>query len=270
MANEDLQSWIDRMHEQHGFRLDAIFPADAPRTAEMSADGVRLRLDIDTPAIDKLAIETGDGDWVTGRAGMEYRDLIPSRLGGAVIASHIRIPHGGPVPDYVHYHEVDFQIIYCKAGWAKLVYEDQGDAFVMQAGDCVLQPPTIRHRVLECSDGLEVIEIGCPAEHRTLVDHELELPNPTVNPDRVFEGQRFVWHQCEHANWKPWTVDGFESRDLGISDATHGLADARVVRAMVGGGIFEAIPKGSHAFPVNEKEWLVVRLPKGAAESPKE
>ena len=37
--------------------------------------------------------------WVIGRAGMHYRDLVPSRLGGAVIASHIRIPDGGPVPD---------------------------------------------------------------------------------------------------------------------------------------------------------------------------
>ena len=35
--------------------------------------------------------------WVIGRAGMQYRDLIPSRLGGSIIASHIRIPDGGPV-----------------------------------------------------------------------------------------------------------------------------------------------------------------------------
>ena len=32
--------------------------------------------------------------WVIGRAGMEYRDLVPSRLGGAMIASHIRVPDG--------------------------------------------------------------------------------------------------------------------------------------------------------------------------------
>ena len=46
--------------------------------------------------------------WVIGRAGMHYRDLIPSRLGGSIIASHIRIPDGGPVPDMVHYHTVGF------------------------------------------------------------------------------------------------------------------------------------------------------------------
>lgn len=225
MAKEDLQSWIDQLHEQHGFRLDAIFPADAPRIAEMSADGVRLRLEIETPAI-----ESTHGNWVTGRAGMEYRDLIPSRLGGAVIASHIRIPQGGPVPDYVHYHEVAFQMIYCKAGWVKVVYEDQGSPFVMQAGDCVLQPPTIRHRVLECSDGLEVIEVGSPAEHRTLVDHAMGLPNDVHNPEALFEGQRFVRHQVAQAVWEPWEVEGFEVRDLGIHAATDGLADAKVVR----------------------------------------
>ena len=39
--------------------------------------------------------------WVIGRAGMNYRDLVPDRLGGAMIASHIRIPDGGPVPYYI-------------------------------------------------------------------------------------------------------------------------------------------------------------------------
>ena len=64
--------------------------------------------------------------WVIGRAGMHYRDLIPDRLGGSIIASHIRIPDGGPVPDMVHYHTVGFQLIYCYQGWVDVVYEDQG------------------------------------------------------------------------------------------------------------------------------------------------
>lgn len=225
MAKQDLQSWIEKMQEQHGFRLEAIFPADAPHTAEMSLEGVRLSLEIDTSTEGTVS-----GDWVTGRAGMEYRDLYPSRLGGAVIASHIRISQGGPVPDYVHYHEVDFQMIYCKAGWVKVVYQDQGEAFVMQAGDCVLQPPTIRHQVLECSDGLEVLEMGCPAEHRTLVDHAMKLPNDVINHARLFEGQRFVRHQIAQAVWEPWEAQGFEARDLGMQEATKALADAKVVR----------------------------------------
>ena len=43
-----------------------------------------------------------------------------------MVASHIRVGTDGPVPDYVHFHRVQFQIIYCVRGWAKLVYEDAG------------------------------------------------------------------------------------------------------------------------------------------------
>jgi len=107
---------------------------------------------------------TGDGaddSFGEGRAGMRYRDLIPSRLGGRFIASHILIPQGGPVGDYVHFHNIRFQMIYCYRGWVKVAYEDQGEPMLLQEGDCFLQPSTIRHRVLEASDRMQVIEIGC-------------------------------------------------------------------------------------------------------------
>jgi quercetin dioxygenase-like cupin family protein len=165
-----------------------------------------------------------------GRAGMRYRDLIPGRWTGHFIASHIQIPVGGPVPDYVHYHDVRFQMIYCHRGWVRVVYEDQGPPFVMRAGDCVPQPPGIRHRVLEASDGLEVIEIRCPALHATHVDHDLVLPTAEIRPDRVFGGQRFNRHQATEASWHPWRLPGFEARDLGISTATNGRASATVAR----------------------------------------
>lgn len=170
--------------------------------------------------------------WGQGRAGMLYRDLIPSRLGGRFIASHIRIPVGGPVPDYVHFHKVRFQMIFCKAGWTKLVYEDQGEPFLLQPGDCVLQPPGIRHRVLEASNGLEVIEIGCPALHETFADHHLELPTSRLMPHRGYEGQRFTRHVAAQAHWLPGAVPGLEIRDLGIGQATDGLAGARVLRSV--------------------------------------
>ncbi len=168
--------------------------------------------------------------WVLGRAGMQYRDLIPGRLGGRFIASHIRIPGGGPVADYVHHHRVRFQMIYCRRGWVRVVYEDQGAPFVMHAGDCVLQPPTIRHRVLESSPGLEVIEIGCPAEHETLRDHALDLPTAEVRPQRDFGGQRFVRHVAADAVWQRVEGSRFEVRDTGIAEATDGLAGVRVLR----------------------------------------
>ena len=173
-----------------------------------------------------------ESPWGVGRAGLRYRDLIPDRQGGRFIASHIQVPDGGPVPDYVHYHRIRFQMIYVYKGWVRLVYEDQGPPFVMQAGDCVLQPPQIRHRVLECSDGFEVIELGCPAEHETLVEHGFDLPTPAIRPDRNFGGQRYVLHRVEEARWTPWWGAGFECRDTGIGHATEGLAGARVARSV--------------------------------------
>jgi quercetin dioxygenase-like cupin family protein len=176
-------------------------------------------------------LNTTNDAWYVGRAGMQYRDLIPGRLGGRFIASHIRIPDGGETQDYVHYHKALFQMIYCKTGWARLVYEDQGPPFALEAGDCVLQPPEIRHRVLESSAGLEVIEVACPAEYETQADHELRLPTRDVLPERLFGGQRFALHRASEASWAPWRLDGFEARDTGIAAATNGLAAARVVKS---------------------------------------
>ena len=172
--------------------------------------------------------------WVVGRAGMQYRDLIPGRLGGAVIASHIRIPQGGPVPDMVHFHTIAFQLIYCCRGWFNVVYEDQGPPFRLEAGDCVIQPPEIRHRVLESSNNAEVIELGVPAEHPTTIDHELTLPTGTLNPRRVFGGQRFCRHRHRDACWTGWRLPGFEARRTGIDDATGGVANVNVARAADG------------------------------------
>src|SRR4051794_33304047 len=168
--------------------------------------------------------------WVIGRAGMHYRDLIPGRLGGSIIASHIRIPDAGPVPDMVHYHTVGFQLIFCYHGWVRLVYEDQGPPFLLKAGDCVIQPPQIRHRVLEASEDLQVVEIGVPAEHVTTVDHEMELPTPTLRPDRDFGGQTFCRSEAKNAVWTPWRLPGFEARETGIGAATGGVASVKVAR----------------------------------------
>jgi quercetin dioxygenase-like cupin family protein len=163
---------------------------------------------------------------------MLYRDLVADRQGGSMVASHVRIQTAGPVADYVHHHRVRFQAIYCYKGWVRVVYEDQGPPFVLQPGDCVLQPPGIRHRVLESSAGLEVVEVASPAEHETFADHDLPLPTGTLRPHRTFEGQRFVRHQASAAIWQPYGLDGFESRDTGIAEASGGLASVQVLRAV--------------------------------------
>jgi quercetin dioxygenase-like cupin family protein len=168
--------------------------------------------------------------WVVGRAGMQYRDLIPTRLGGAMIASHIRIPDGGPVPDMVHFHKVGFQLIFCIKGWVDVVYEDQGPPRRLTAGDCFIQPPEIRHRVLLASDGIEVIEIGVPADHVTEIEHLLDLPTPDQRPDREWEGQRFVHNIGAEAAWGRFRIPGLICRDTTINANTKGVASVQVVR----------------------------------------
>jgi quercetin dioxygenase-like cupin family protein/uncharacterized cupin superfamily protein len=238
----DLVEALEFFTRRMGFRLEMITPAEAPRIAVITGHGVTMRLetcpDKDESGLKEpespreLIINRFDSNqsWNAGRAGMLYRDLIPGRLGGRFIASHIRIPGGGEVADYVHFHKVRFQMIYCKAGWVRVVYEDQGPPFVLEPGDCVLQPPEIRHRVLESSPGLEVIEISGPATHATYTDHELQLPTARFIPGRLFRDQRFVRHRANQAQWSS-QHGGVEFRDLGVAEATDGLAAARVLRS---------------------------------------
>ena len=222
-------------YERRGARLEAIWPADDPCHAIVRLDGRVLELVVDRPpaTVDAgerrlLVCRPGD-DVIAGRAGMRYRDLIPGRVGGRYIASRIRIPDGGAVPDYVHHHDVEFQMIFCAAGWVRVVYEDQGPPFVLHPGDCVLQPPGIRHRVLEASPGLEVIEVSSPAAHVTFRDHSLSLPTGGVRPARRFGGQRFVQHVAASGATAPWRGSALPARDLGLTAATNGLARVAVV-----------------------------------------
>jgi quercetin dioxygenase-like cupin family protein len=306
----DLDASLQFFTDKLGFKVDQVFPADAPHTVVVSGHGLTLRLeakaggkeDSETrgPLVLRLLCDMnalapgtprelvapggtrvefveaqpsielpeakqefvlvrlgGEGNWGLGRAGMQYRDLIPGRLGGRFVASQIRIREGGPVPDYVHFHRIRFQMIYCTTGWARLVYEDQGEPFLLNAGDCVLQPPEIRHRVLDSSPGLEVIEIGCPAVHETFADHELQLPTAPFRPERRFGHQRFVRHVAASARWIPWRTDDFEARDTGIGAATDGLAGARVVRPVAG-----QAPKG--ATGAHGGEFMFLFVLKGA------
>ena len=215
--------------------------ADGAR--ELTApNGTRVSIVPLTPQLEQIATQhefavrrlADEAPWVIGRAGMHYRDLIPSRLGGSIIASHIRIPDGGPVPDMVHYHTVGFQLIFCYRGWVDVLYEDQGDMIRLHAGDCVTQPPGIRHRVVEASPNIEVIEIGVPAEHVTTIDHDFILPNGKGNPGREWEGQTFVHHVKETATWAPAHIPGFTSRDTGITAGTNGVAGIHVIRRATG------------------------------------
>ena len=97
------------------------------------------------------------------------------------------------------------------------------------AGDLVLQPPGLRHRVLSASAGFEVVEVASPAWHPTFIDHDLALPSPGRAPDRLRSGQRFlhaVVARCPVEVLAP----GVEACDLGLHGASGGLATARTIR----------------------------------------
>ena len=134
----------------------------------------------------------------------------------------------------VHFHKVGFQLIFCIAGWVDVVYEDQGGPIRLHPGDCFIQPPEIRHRVLEASDGIEVIEIGVPADHVTEIDHEMTLPTPRHRPGRDWAGQRFVHDVGKQASWHPHARAGFEARDTTIAANTGGVAGVQVLRRGAG------------------------------------
>lgn len=261
VSANDFQNTIDD-HICRGFRLLMIRPADSPSEAILQKPDRQGGLNI-IRLVSKI-IENGELDsevslalpysqassnteWSTGRAGMMYRDLVPNRLGGKLIASHIRIVDGGAVADSVHYHKIDFQVIYCLRGAIKVVYEDQGPPFWLRPGDCVLQPPEIRHRVLEAEAGSEVIEITSPAEHETWFDHDLDLPTTTLNELRMFGSQRFVIHQQSNGDCSPMTetriVDAGENAPEVFTLETNNTdekveiteGNERIVRILIGG-----------------------------------
>ena len=244
---EDLNLAIDDL-KREGFRLDVIYPADDPQCAVLSsADEVALVATPDAaPLPDRLPpfapefiLTPAAATAGQGRAGMLYRDLIPGRLGGRYIASHITIPEGGPVSDWVHYHRIALQLIYVRRGWVRVVYQDQGEPFVMNEGDLVLQPPLIRHRVLESSPGLEVVEVSAPAVHATFADHDLELPNGN-NAGRVYGGQYFLHHVGADT---PWTsADEGLAQDTQVEISSTGLAQVRTLRPRSG----ESLSFGGH------------------------
>jgi len=225
----DLEKEIESLLDK-GYRLDMITPADSPREVQLSKNGKILRLLSEPPASAGGLTRPDATSWIKGRAGMLYRDLIPGRLNGKLIASHIRLTEGGPVADYVHYHKIDFQLIYCLGGRIRVVYEGQGDPFWLEPGDCILQPPEMRHRVLECEAGSEVLELSSPAEHETWVDHEMTLPTSEIDSHRLFGGQRFVHSIASEAKWQPAENDGVEIRNFGIYEATSGLLDVMIRR----------------------------------------
>lgn len=88
------------------------------------------------------------------RAYAEYRDLgIAKGTHGLARAHVIRLigPCDPKEVSKLHFHGVEFQMVYVLKGWVKTYLEGQGE-ILMREGSCWTQPPRIKHLIRDYSD----------------------------------------------------------------------------------------------------------------------
>src|SRR3954452_9365708 len=121
------------------------------------------------PQIFRVSHSNEDDFEIGLRAYAKYRDLgIAKATGGMVQAHVIRfVPPCRPEEvSKLHFHDVEFQMVYVLKGWIKTELEGQG-AHVMRPGSAWTQPSRIKHKVLDYSDDCEVLEVILPANFET-------------------------------------------------------------------------------------------------------
>jgi hypothetical protein len=104
------------------------------------------------------------------RAYAKYRDLGVADASAGVAQAHVIRLIGPCNPAEVsklHFHNVDFQMVYVLKGWVKTYLEGQGET-LMQAGSSWTQPPRIKHMIMDYSDDVELLEVILPAEFKTV------------------------------------------------------------------------------------------------------
>jgi mannose-6-phosphate isomerase-like protein (cupin superfamily) len=104
------------------------------------------------------------------RAYAQYRDLgIADATHGLAQAHVIRLigPCNPAEVSKLHFHDVEFQMVYVLKGWIKTYMEGQGET-LMKRGSCWTQPPRIKHLVMDYSDDVELLEVILPAEFKTV------------------------------------------------------------------------------------------------------
>jgi len=104
------------------------------------------------------------------RAYAQYRDLgIAEASHGLAQAHVIRLigPCNPAEVSKLHFHDVEFQMVYVLKGWVKTYMEGQGET-LMQEGSAWTQPPRIKHLIMDYSDDVELLEVILPAEFKTV------------------------------------------------------------------------------------------------------
>ena len=67
----------------------------------------------------------------------------------------------------LHYHDLEFQMVYVLKGWVKTYMEGEGET-LMKEGSAWTQPPRIKHLIMDYSDDVELLEVILPAEFKTV------------------------------------------------------------------------------------------------------
>jgi uncharacterized cupin superfamily protein len=104
------------------------------------------------------------------RTYAQYRDLGISDASHGLAQAHVIRLIGPCNPAEVsklHYHDVEFQMVYVLKGWVKTYMEGQGET-LMKEGSAWTQPPRIKHLILDYSDDVELLEVILPAEFKTV------------------------------------------------------------------------------------------------------
>ena len=104
------------------------------------------------------------------RAYAKYRDLgIAEASRGLARAHVIRLigPCNPAEVSKLHFHDVEFQMVYVLKGWVKTYMEGQGET-LMKQGSAWSQPPRVRHLIMDYSDDVELLEVILPAEFKTV------------------------------------------------------------------------------------------------------
>ena len=104
------------------------------------------------------------------RSYAKYRDLGVAEASQGLARAHVIRLIGPCDPAEVsklHFHDVDFQMVYVLKGWVKTYMEGQGET-LMQEGSSWTQPPRIKHLILDYSDDVELLEVILPAEFKTV------------------------------------------------------------------------------------------------------
>jgi hypothetical protein len=104
------------------------------------------------------------------RAYAQYRDLgIADASHGLAQAHVIRLigPCNPAEVSKLHFHDVEFQMVYVLKGWVKTYLEGQGET-LMKEGSAWTQPPRIKHLIMDYSDDVELLEVILPAEFKTV------------------------------------------------------------------------------------------------------